>query len=193
MLNILQFIFAGVLIVGILLGINLITKKVSFEKIAEQFSNSFQAGSSTNADLPIQIQIPAININAAVVPVGLNSDNSLEIPPENEAGWYKYGAVPGQTGSSVIDGHLDTDTGPAIFWKLNKLKPGDQIIIGFGNGSKKTFIVSDSKTFPQDNFPTSEVYGNHGFAGLNLVTCAGTYSRSLGRYSDNIVVFAKAE
>lgn len=201
MLKISRIFFAALFAAGLISGGLWVDKQVRFNREARQLSqqNAGQAleGSSafgSSGVHPVRLEIPSLNLTAPVVPVGVDANNALQIPDQSNAvGWYTGGALPGTQGSAVIDGHLDTVSGPAIFWNLHKLKSGDQIKVAMSDGTARTFLVSALKNFPQNNFPTAEVYGDPGFADLNLITCSGAYDRSISRYTDNLVVFSKLE
>jgi len=140
---------------------------------------------------PIKIKIPSINVDAAVGELGLNADQTIEVPKNvSEVGWYKYSPSPGYIGPAVMVGHKDAITGRAVFYDLNKVKIGDEIVIDREDGSTTTFKVESIETYKQDQFPTEKVYGSLSYPGLRLITCSGTYSALKGRYSDNLVVYA---
>jgi len=196
MLRVLQIFFSLVLIAGVVSGFYLLHKHQVFNRESNQITNqNSQVPLSVNnsgSPQPVRLEIASINLVAPIVPVSVDSQNALQIPDqENTVGWYSGGPMPGQRGSSVIDGHLDTATTPAIFWKLNKVKTGDTVKVDFSDGSQKNFTVYATKNFPQNQFPSQQVYGDPGFAGLNLITCSGTYVHSISRYTDNLVVFSK--
>ncbi len=140
---------------------------------------------------PVSLSIPSQQISASIVPVGLLPDGTLEVPhDENAVGWYAYSPVPGSPGPSVMTGHLDSTTGPAVFWHLNRIRTGDTIMVTSSDGATAQFTVDAVETYRQDNFPTQSVYGTTGVPSLRLITCAGTYLRSRAQYSDNLVVYA---
>lgn len=140
---------------------------------------------------PERIIIPEIGVNAKVIDLGLNSDGTLEVP-ENyaETGWWTGGSKPGEKGSAVIVGHLDSKTSPAVFYKLPSLKAGDLIKVTNTAGEIVNFEVERLKQVPKNNFPTNEVYKMTGEPTLRLVTCGGKFNRSSGHYDDNVIVFA---
>jgi len=194
MLKVARIISAGLLLAGLLLGAYALNKKAGFNKAASQLFNGGGASPTLSGTglQPVQLKIPSLNLTAPIAPVGVDAANSLQIPSQDNAvGWYKNGPLPGTEGSAVIDGHLDSAAGPAIFWTLHNIKTNDQVIVTFNDGSQKTFTVYATQSVPQDNFPTQKVYSDPGFAALNLITCIGTYSRTLGRYSSNLVVYTK--
>jgi len=144
---------------------------------------------------PINLNIASIKVNAPVMIIGQNPDKTIEVPPFHEyiTGWYKNGPAPGELGPAVILGHVDSTKGPSVFWGLNKINPGDEIVIEREDGKKVKYIVDRLEQFDQNSFPTEEVYGNINHVGLRLITCGGTFNREVGRYSHNTVVFASAE
>ena len=141
---------------------------------------------------PTHLTIPSVGIDANVITVGKNADGTIETPPvlSDETGWYKYGPTPGELGPAVIVGHVDNYKGVSVFWRLHELQPGDEIDVGRVDGKTVKFKVDALKQFDQANFPTQEVYGNIGYAGLRLITCGGTFNTATGHYSENTVVYA---
>lgn len=146
-------------------------------------------GTAAGAVRPVSIDIPAINVHTTLQQLGLDSTGELT-PPTNltQAGWYTGSAVPGQTGPSVIAGHVDSYRGPAVFFGLKSLKPGDAITVGLSSGQHVTFQVMLVRDYPKDAFPTADVYGARPDAELRLITCGGGFAG--GHYLDNVVVYA---
>lgn len=140
---------------------------------------------------PSWIDIPSINVFANVVDLGLNPDGSLQVPQRKfNAGWYKMGAIPGQKGTSVIAGHVDSGIGPAVFYRLKDLKQGDIVKVLKEDGTEAVFRVDKKEVYSQDNFPSELVYKNTDKSSLRLITCSGDYSLDEEEYSDNLVVYA---
>lgn len=143
--------------------------------------------------IPVSIKIPAIDVNAPVMKLGLNDDKTIEVPPlanSNLAGWYKYGASPGQKGAAVIVGHIDSKAGASVFFKLRDLHTGDQVFVTLNNGQTVTFAVDGLQQVPKTNFPTASVYGPVPYAGLRLVTCGGVFDPATGSYLSDVIVYA---
>jgi hypothetical protein len=92
-----------------------------------------------------------------------------------------------------VVGHVDTKTGPAVFYRLRELRPGDEIKFVRSDGSSAKFIVERSESFRKDAFPTQRVYGPSRRAQLRLITCDGSFDWSRGHYRRNLVVFARSE
>ena len=143
---------------------------------------------------PTRIEIPAIGVDAPIEPLGLDRDGSVEVPPLSRpslTGWYQPGPAPGQRGGAVILGHVDTRrNGPAVFYKLQRLRPGDSIRVRRGDGDIAVFQVDSVERFPRDDFPTQRVYGPLDYPGLRLVTCGGLFDYQRHEYEDNVMVFA---
>jgi len=141
---------------------------------------------------PTHITVPSVGIDAPVGPVGQDAEGSIAVPPVEEwvTGWYKYSPTPGEDGPSVIVGHVDTYKGVSVFWRLREVQRGDIINITRADGKTVKFKVTSLKQFDQDKFPTKEVYGNLKYPGLRLITCAGTFNKDTGSYTQNTVVYA---
>jgi hypothetical protein len=141
--------------------------------------------------VPVQIEIPAIGVRAPVIKLGLNRDGSLEVPRRfGDTGWWSGGSRPGEAGPAVIVGHVDSHTGPAVFYRLGKLRRGDRIRVLGRDGAATTFAVQRLEHHPKAHFPTAAVYGRTHAPALRLVTCGGGFDRSSGHYLDNTIVFA---
>lgn len=145
--------------------------------------------------IPVTITIPAISVSAPVMELGLD-DGALAVPPlgnHNLAGWYKYGATPGQLGPAVIAGHIDSATGPSVFYHLAGLKDGDRISITLQDKQIAVFAVTGLQQVAKTSFPTDEVYGPTPYASLRLITCGGTFDYATGHYLSNVIVYARLE
>ena len=141
---------------------------------------------------PTVVRIPSIGVDSPLVDLGLNPDGTLEVPDDfSLAGWYVHRPVPGEPGPAVIAGHIDSKTGPAVFYKLPELAPGALVEVGRADGSVARFEVVTREQHDKDSFPTERVYGPTQSSELRLITCGGDFDRSSGHYVDNVVVFAR--
>jgi LPXTG-site transpeptidase (sortase) family protein len=138
---------------------------------------------------PLRLRIPAIGVEAPLVPLGLNGDGTLQVPRYEEAGWYAGGNRPGETGASVIAAHVDSTTGPAVFHHLDDLEPGDEVYVDYRDATVG-FAVRDARSVTKTRFPTQEVYGSTVAPELRLVTCSGDFDRKTRTYSANLIVWA---
>ena len=144
------------------------------------------------ASVPVRLQIPVLGVSAPVVGLGLDADRSLQVPADpTRAGWYRASPAPGSLGPAIVVGHVDSAaTGPAIFYRLATLRPGNLITIGRADGRTAVFTVTGVREFAKDHFPTQLVYTDTNDAALRLITCGGSFDAARGRYRDNVVVFA---
>ncbi|KKK04684.1 class F sortase [Micromonospora sp. HK10] len=144
---------------------------------------------------PVRVSIPRIDVDAEIVPVATDDDGALQVPPLDHpelAGWYRRGPTPGEAGNAVLVGHVDSQNGPAVFFELGRLRPGDTVRVGRADGRVATFTVDGVGAYPKERFPTERVYGGGAEARLRLITCGGRFDPHTGNYPDNIVVFATA-
>ncbi|MGB5760351.1 MAG: class F sortase [Acidimicrobiales bacterium] len=146
---------------------------------------------STQVAAPIGIRIPAIDVEATMLPLGLKNDGSIEVPSDfSQTGWWADGPEPGEVGPAVILGHVDSRQGPAVFYDLRRLQPGDTVQIDRVDGSAVTYAVDRVEKHPKNAFPTETVYGPTPEPVLRLVTCGGDFDRDARSYKDNVIVFA---
>jgi sortase (surface protein transpeptidase) len=140
---------------------------------------------------PEHLRIASIGVSTDLVRLGLNQDRTVEVPRDAaQAGWFDQGPVPGQPGSSVVLGHVDSVEGPAVFHRLSQLRPGDPIEVQLSDGSVARFEVGRVATYANEDFPARDVYaGSPGRPALNLVTCGGEYDDERGGWQSNVVVF----
>jgi sortase (surface protein transpeptidase) len=149
------------------------------------------APAETQVADPARVRIPAIDVDAAVLPLAVDGQGVLPPPSTNvDTGWWRAGPEPGEAGPAVIVGHVDGREGPAVFFRLRQLAPGDEIAVDRVDGSTAVFTVERVEHHAKDTFPTEAVYGRTPDARLRLVTCGGEFDRSTRHYIDNVVVFA---
>jgi sortase (surface protein transpeptidase) len=141
--------------------------------------------------VPVAIRIPAVRIDSGLIPLGLNDDNTLEVPHDFAvAGWYIHRAVPGEQGPSIIVGHVDSKKGPALFYRLREVELGATIEVERSDGSVAVFTVTASEQHDKDTFPTERVYDPTSAPELRVITCGGRFNRAARSYDDNVIVFA---
>ncbi|GLZ43002.1 class F sortase [Actinokineospora sp. NBRC 105648] len=140
---------------------------------------------------PARVRIPAIGVDTALVDIGVDGTGAL-IPPTaaDIAGWFTAGPAPGSVGPALLAGHVDSRAGPGVFFRLVDLRPGDRIEVERTDGSRVAFAVATTRHTPKTAFPTDLVYAPTPVPELRLVTCGGTFDRSIRSYRDNIIVEA---
>lgn len=140
---------------------------------------------------PVRVQIPAIGVDSTLVDLGIGANKAIEVPADPaRVGWLDTTPAPGQQGPAVLAGHVDSVTGPAVFFHLKQLKVGDAISVTRRDGTAVSFTVDGVQTYAKTAFPTQETYGPVPVPALRLITCGGSYIKSAGGYQDNVVVFA---
>ena len=151
-------------------------------------------GPSLSRSVPVSVDIPAIGVRSGLLHLGVNADGSIQVPSlttsPDEAAWYKYSPTPGQIGASVIEGHVDSYQGPAVFFRLGALRPGDVIDVTLADGVTAIFRVTGVRDYAKAKFPTSAIYGPTDYAALRLITCGGSFDWATGHYLSSTVVFA---
>jgi sortase (surface protein transpeptidase) len=141
--------------------------------------------------VPVRIEIPRIGVASPLDRLGRAADRTVEVPSRWEvAGWYAPGTRPGDPGSAVILGHVDSKRGPAVFYRLRELRRGDDITVTRADGSAVHFTVDRTEQYPKRRFPTDDVYYPTLTPELQLVTCGGTFDATAGHYRSNVIVFA---
>ena len=140
---------------------------------------------------PVSLTIPLIGVKTQLVKLGLTADGALQVPSSTTvAGWYIGAPRPGDIGSAVIVGHVDSLTGPGVFYRLSELRPGNRIFVLRADGTTVAFRVTAVRAYQKDAFPTHDVYGSVPDAELRLITCGGDFDAATGHYLSNVVVYA---
>ena len=143
--------------------------------------------------VPDRVRIPAIRVDAPVMPVGLDADGWVGAPPPedpNLAGWFTGGVSPGEKGTAVVVGHVDNNAGPAVFYALGALKKGNRVEVARQDGKTAVFEIYGIEVFAKNDFPGDRVYASKGSPELRVITCGGGFSKANG-YDGNVVAFAR--
>ena len=142
--------------------------------------------------MPVWLTIPAIGVKARIVTLGLNRNGTLQVPRSTTVvGWYTGSPRPGAIGSAIIAGHVDSRSGPAVFFWLRSMHRGERIYVRRGDGTLAVFTVMAIQTYAKTQFPTATVYGPVPDAELRLITCGGTFDYARRSYLSNVVVYAR--
>lgn len=148
------------------------------------------------ASSPVQISIPSIGVRSEIKPIGLAKDGTLAVPQpgpdENKAAWFENSPTPGQPGPAIIEGHVDTTSGPSVFFELGNLRPGAKVLVTRADGVVAVFTVNAVRNYAKDSFPTGTVYGAKDLSrpALRLITCSN-FDSALRTHTGNAVVFAE--
>jgi Sortase domain len=142
------------------------------------------------AALPVSLAIPAIDVRTTLIRLGVTARGTLQVPASTSvAGWYTGSPRPGDVGTSIIAGHIDSVQGPGVFFRLRLLHPGDLVYVRQAGGRLATFRVTSVRSYPKDHFPTAAVYGPAPDAELRLITCGGLFDYATGSYLSNVVAY----
>ncbi|MFD8780912.1 class F sortase [Kitasatospora sp. NPDC059599] len=140
---------------------------------------------------PVRIRIPRIGVDSPLTDLQVQGDGHLGTPGDPAvAGWWSQGPAPGDPGTAVIVGHVDSLTGPAVFSGLSALLPGDTVAVDAADGTTGLFTVQALRSYAKDEFPDDTVFGSTADPSLRLITCGGAYDRASREYLANLVVFA---
>jgi hypothetical protein len=140
---------------------------------------------------PARVVLPSIGVDTSLERLNLNSDRTLQVPEDfQKAGWWAGGARPGTPGPAVIVGHVDSHTGPAVFYRLSRLAVGDPVLVKTAGGRVFEFRIERVARYPKNGFPTDAVYGATAEPTLRLITCGGRFDQQSRSYEDNVVAFA---
>ncbi len=201
-----KIIFILILIIsglmGVTLGLGYVNQTQDFQSAVEspvsevsQISGQQpQASKEPQVREPQTLVIPKIGVEAQVESVAEDESGRMDVPKEvYNVGWYSLGFKPGENGNAVLAGHFDTQTGaPAVFYYLGNLAVGDEVIVRDKTGKKLSFTVTKKVSYPFDQVPLDEIFGESDKPGLNLITCAGTWDVGSRNYSNRTVVYTEA-
>jgi hypothetical protein len=146
--------------------------------------------------VPVRLQIPAIGVDTGLLRLGKAKDGTVDVPSGphrwEEAGWYagEGGTRPGDPGSAVVLGHVDSRSGPAVFYRVRELRRGDRVEVTTADGTVFRFSVDRVEQYPKTRFPTADVYYPTLTPKLRLVTCGGSFDRASHHYRSNVIAFA---
>ncbi|HEV7651856.1 MAG TPA: class F sortase [Actinophytocola sp.] len=139
---------------------------------------------------PERVAIPAIGVDAALVPVGLKADGAVQTPDFGLAGWYEPGPRPGDKGPAVLLAHVDSKAnGPDVFYRLHELKAGARISVRYHDATV-TFAVTRTEQVRKSELPAKRIWSATKKPVLRLITCGGEFDSAARSYLDNVIVYA---
>ncbi|MFJ3582576.1 class F sortase [Streptomyces sp. NPDC090127] len=145
------------------------------------------------ASRPTRVRVPALRVDAPVTAVGRDAEGWIDTPPADEAdlaGWFTGAVTPGEKGTAVVVGHVDTPEGRAVFYELGSLAKGQRVEIVRQDGGTAVFSVYGVEVVPKEGFPAERIYRASPTPELRVLTCGGGFSRQRG-YDGNVVVSAR--
>ena len=143
--------------------------------------------------VPTTLAIPAIGVNAPILPVGLDGRGNMAAPATaTDTAWYAPGPRPGQPGNAALAGHVDfAGVGPAVFWDLQRLKAGDEVFVTDDAGQRRRFLVTEIENYPAAQAPLERIFGPTAEVNLNLISCLGNFDPVTRSYDRRIVVYTR--
>lgn len=143
--------------------------------------------------VPVNLSIPSINVDARIIPVGLETNGAMEVPKDiMEVGWYTNGARPGQSGNIVLAGHVDGYLRQGVFFNLKNVSLEDEILVSDGKEVIQYKVIK-MESYPYDQGPIEEIFGYTSQKRIHLITCTGDYNSFTGTYKERLVVTAVEE
>lgn len=141
---------------------------------------------------PSQIEVPSIGVKAAIEPTGILENGEMGVPEDvDQVGWFEPGFKAGAKGNAVLAGHVDSLTGPAVFYELTDVKVGETVILTDADGREMVFEVKNLTSYETDEAPIEEIFGNSDKRMINLITCTGDFNRDIGSHEERLVVTAE--
>jgi sortase (surface protein transpeptidase) len=142
--------------------------------------------------VPASIEIPAMDVNIEIEKVGRLKNGQMGVPKGfDTVGWFGEGARPGAPGNAVMAGHVDSKTGPAVFYKLEDLDKGDEVIVKDKDGKTLTFVVTGKEKYDRKTAPVDKIFDYSYGSKLNLITCTGNFNRDEGTHEERLVVYTE--
>ncbi len=165
--------------------------RVPLVPVPHGYAGTLGAASSAWAARPDDLIIPVIGVRTKIICLGTTPAGALQVPATAAvAGWYTGSPPPGAIGSSIIIGHVDSVSGPGVFFRLRLLRTRDLLFVRRADGTLAVFSVDAVHMYAKDHFPATVVYGPTPDVELRLITCGGTFDPRLGSYLSNVVVDA---
>lgn len=149
----------------------------------------------SNPKHPARLQIPSIGVSAKVQAVGIDPKGNIAAPVGfTDAGWYKYGVVPGAVGTAIFDGHVDNGLfRSGVFKRLDKTAVGDRVTVISKEGKSVVYVVSHIEFYNYKEVPMEDIVHQKDIAQLVLITCAGKWIPAEKTYDQRLIVYATLE
>ncbi len=144
----------------------------------------------TDVGEPTRLRVPAIAVDTSIMPVGMQADGQMEVPPAALVGWYRLGPRPGAPGSAVLAAHIDYGGRRGAFFALPRVQVGNVVLVTESDGIERRYVVTERAQIAKTEVDLSRYFTNEGPARLTLITCGGVFNGSSGHYRDNIIITA---
>lgn len=142
---------------------------------------------------PVSVDIPSIGVSGSLIDLGIDASGAMEVPADyDDIGWFTGGGRPGAMGPTVIAGHVDSLDGPAAFFSLSELQPGEIVTVTDAEGTVHSYEIYLAEEYTKADYPTARVFGATLADEIRLITCSGFFDRDIGDYDSNLVVYGRA-
>ncbi|MEA2170865.1 MAG: hypothetical protein QOF76_4165 [Solirubrobacteraceae bacterium] len=143
---------------------------------------------------PTRVEIPSLGVDGQIHAIGIDTkQNALGIAVSiDKVGWWRDGAAPGDSGVTLLAGHVDSAVrGAGVFYPLKSARRGATVRVTVQGGETKTYKVQSVKRVLKAKLPKN-LFTRKGPERLVLVTCGGPFLPDIGHYRDNIILTAVA-
>jgi sortase (surface protein transpeptidase) len=183
-------VVAAAVAVAVTAGAVLVTQVDRLSATNEKTTHGDVRKSPADRGAPTRVTIPAIGVDADLVPVGLKADGAMQTPDFGLAAWYQPGPRPGDAGPAVLLAHVDSKAnGPDVFFRLHDLAPGDEVTVHYRDAAT-TFAVTSTEQTAKTALPAGRIWNSTKDPVLRLITCGGEFDATARSYLDNIIVYA---
>ncbi|OZC76621.1 sortase [Rhodococcus sp. 06-462-5] len=140
---------------------------------------------------PTRVSAVDIGLDEPLIGLGLTASGEMQVPTDyDDVGWFTGGGRPGAIGSpTVLAGHVDSTTGPAVFDRLSELGPGDVVAVEDEAGGRAEYRIVEVGDYGKAEFPTALVFGAVPADEIRLITCSGDFDAAVGSYERNLVLY----
>jgi sortase (surface protein transpeptidase) len=151
---------------------------------------------------PVAFQVDKIGVDAPIE-VGAVVDGAMQDPSGPwVVAWYEQLGLVGEGYNVVVSGHVDYYNsgpggvpGPAVFWDMPALQPGDIIRMVGPENETMEYAVEWSRIYNVASELTPEVIqndivGDTGQESLTVITCGGPFDPATGQYLERWVIRA---
>lgn len=145
-------------------------------------------------NLPRALYIEKLGVAARLLQMNTNPDGTIQAPRNIfDAGWYTGSVKPGETGAVFVDGHSSGRSHEGLFGNLDSLVVGDVMQIEKGDGTRLVYQVVFKETVKLEDVDMRKALKPYGGAtkGLNLMTCAGTWTADDTTMTERTIVYTQ--
>jgi LPXTG-site transpeptidase (sortase) family protein len=141
---------------------------------------------------PVEVKLPRLGIQAAVLPVGEEPDGAMAAPADPDTvAWWSLGYGTGEPGNLVLAGHVDWGQQPRVFSRLYLLEPGDEVFVVDELAREYRYRVLWLRQVAAESANVGEIFAGSDRSELTLITCGGQFDPTEQMYVDRLIVRAE--